>query len=275
MTAHAMSGDPAKSIAVGMNDHITKPIDPGMLLEALSKWIKPRTQTRRTPIGNAPVPADQSSAGIPHEPILPEKLPGFDLMEGLHRLQGNQALYRRLLLNFAELHRHEAETLHRALDEGDVDRARHRVHAIKGVAGNLGAKPLQAATAVLEKLITSADPERRPDAEALETAVQAFKAALDVALTAAGSLMPAGSDRKECSAGNPTQGFAPEIPADITADLRAAAELGDVSEITALARGISARSGGLSTTGKRILRMVENFDFEGILKLVDELEAPR
>jgi len=36
--AHAMSGDHEKSIAAGMNDHITKPIDPVKLFSTLAKW---------------------------------------------------------------------------------------------------------------------------------------------------------------------------------------------------------------------------------------------
>jgi CheY-like chemotaxis protein len=31
MTAHAMAGDDQKSIKAGMNDHVTKPIDPDKL----------------------------------------------------------------------------------------------------------------------------------------------------------------------------------------------------------------------------------------------------
>ena len=41
MTAHAMAGDREKSIEAGMNDHVTKPIDPDQLISALVKWIKP------------------------------------------------------------------------------------------------------------------------------------------------------------------------------------------------------------------------------------------
>jgi CheY-like chemotaxis protein len=39
MTAHAMSGDKEKSLAVGMNAHITKPIVLSELFETLSHWI--------------------------------------------------------------------------------------------------------------------------------------------------------------------------------------------------------------------------------------------
>jgi CheY-like chemotaxis protein len=39
MTAHAMSGDREQSLAVGMNDHITKPINLAELFGALNRWI--------------------------------------------------------------------------------------------------------------------------------------------------------------------------------------------------------------------------------------------
>ncbi len=39
MSAHAMTGDKEKSIAHGMNDHITKPIDPNILYNTIIYWI--------------------------------------------------------------------------------------------------------------------------------------------------------------------------------------------------------------------------------------------
>ncbi|MCK7482221.1 MAG: response regulator [Candidatus Moduliflexus flocculans] len=47
MTAHAMSGDHEKSIAAGMNDHITKPIDPEQLFGTLAKWIGRREGSQK------------------------------------------------------------------------------------------------------------------------------------------------------------------------------------------------------------------------------------
>lgn len=41
MTAHAMAGDRERSIEAGMNDHITKPIDPQMLQRVLLTWLCP------------------------------------------------------------------------------------------------------------------------------------------------------------------------------------------------------------------------------------------
>ncbi len=56
MTAHAMSSDRDKSLDAGMNDHITKPIDPAQLDRTLVKWIKP---------GRCHVPDDR---GMPAKP---------------------------------------------------------------------------------------------------------------------------------------------------------------------------------------------------------------
>ncbi|MBL7005138.1 MAG: response regulator [Gammaproteobacteria bacterium] len=41
MTANAMKQDVEKVLAVGMNDHIAKPIDPDLVFITMAKWIKP------------------------------------------------------------------------------------------------------------------------------------------------------------------------------------------------------------------------------------------
>ena len=56
MTAHAMSGDEQKSLDAGMNDHVTKPIDPERLFATLQKWIKPKPAAVSKPqVNDAPL----------------------------------------------------------------------------------------------------------------------------------------------------------------------------------------------------------------------------
>ncbi len=40
MTAHAMKGDREQCLKVGMNDYLTKPVDPEALLEKIEKWLE-------------------------------------------------------------------------------------------------------------------------------------------------------------------------------------------------------------------------------------------
>ena len=54
--------------------------------------------------------------------------------------------------------------------------------------------------------------------------------------------------------------------------LREAAEMGDVSMMTAIAEEMAARSQAFAPYLARITRLADDFDFEGILGLVGELE---
>lgn len=48
LTANGMAGDHEKSLAAGMNDHLSKPIDPECLAEAVRRWVRPEATRRKT-----------------------------------------------------------------------------------------------------------------------------------------------------------------------------------------------------------------------------------
>lgn len=152
MTVHAMSGDQEKSLSAGMNDHITKPVDPNELAATLSKWIKPRIRVANAR-NTRPKPAASQSGN--DETELPANLPGTDLDIGIQRLDGNKRLLKKLLMEFHEDYRTTPNTLKSALAQGNLEAVRHIAHTIKGVAGNLGAIKLQHAAAELENIDNS------------------------------------------------------------------------------------------------------------------------
>ena len=274
MTAHAMSGDHEKSIAAGMNDHITKPIDPAQLFGTLAKWIGPREGAQQPAEASSAPIGPQAKEPTPPEQTLPEALPEFDLAEGLQRLMGNRALYRKLLVNFATQYAHAAADIRSALDAADFDRAHGLVHAIKGVAGNLAAKDLQAQSVPLEKLVKHADPANPPPAGDVNPAYQAFREALGRALEAAGSLMPAAGVPPTAAEKAPGA-LPPDLAREAAQRLREAAEMGDVSGLTAVCNELAATSDAFAAHKTRIIGLADDFDFDGILKLADELEKIR
>lgn len=77
----------------------------------------------------------------------------LDVREGLRRLDGNEAQYRRLLGTFMEEERETAVQVEGALRNGDRDGARELVHRVREAAAPLGAAPLAAATLELEMAI--------------------------------------------------------------------------------------------------------------------------
>jgi PAS domain S-box-containing protein len=173
MTAHALVEERQRCLDAGMNDHVSKPIDPDVLFATLMRWAKPpRVEASATP-------AVKQEA--PPEAIVPE-IEGVDAAGGLKRVAGNKKLYRDLLRQFADKQGDAASQISEALENNDAKLAERIAHTVKGVAGNLGIAKVQLSAAVLEKAIRESDPETAKllaeFASVLEAQVRAVAAAL-------------------------------------------------------------------------------------------------
>jgi len=272
MTAHAMAGDEDKSLQAGMNGHVTKPIDPHQLFSTLQKWIKPGE--KRVQVRQADVPVEQTESDMAAlaEDELPESLSGFDLIDGLKRLQGNKKLYRKLLLSFATDYHAVANEIRQALDAEDFDQTHSLVHNLKGLAGNLAATDLQATAVNLEKIVKGAE-KKAPTDDELNSKFLELENALNQALESAQSLGVSAEDNiGELSAEDFAE-ISAKLPDDMAERIRDAAEMGDVMTLNAIAEEIKTHSGSCVSLSKQIVQMAEDFDLDGIQKLADALDA--
>lgn len=130
MTAHAMSGDREKSLAAGMNDHLTKPLSFDELERTLTRWRPP--------------------TGTPHAAGRPL----FQADACLKRVAGNRALLVKLLNRFLAERSGCVEQLRSHLPEDRLG-AMHLAHTLRGVTANLGMELLADTFTELEKALKS------------------------------------------------------------------------------------------------------------------------
>ncbi|CAK0765020.1 two-component system, sensor histidine kinase and response regulator [Gammaproteobacteria bacterium] len=149
MTAHAMADARNESLAAGMNDHVTKPIDQRELFNALTRWVKPRQEF----IDVRSLPSQEVQCFEKEKTITSTSVPGIDLSGVLKRLNHNSVFLSSILAEFARNYLHAAEDLRKRLQDSHSDNissALHLVHTIKGVAGNISAPDLFKAALSLE-----------------------------------------------------------------------------------------------------------------------------
>ncbi|WP_018946340.1 hybrid sensor histidine kinase/response regulator [Thioalkalivibrio sp. AKL17] len=162
MTAHAMAGDREKSLEAGMNDHVTKPIDPAALARTLSEWIGCVHQGAAS--GGAgddstgsPMPSATTGSGASGGDGLPQELPPFDLPAALARCNGKASLLRRMILSLEERYSGVVEELRSLLETGHRDEAHRLAHSLKGVAGSLELREVQACAQRIENELAQGD----------------------------------------------------------------------------------------------------------------------
>jgi HPt (histidine-containing phosphotransfer) domain-containing protein len=177
MTANAMDADREMCRQAGMNDHVSKPIDPDAMFATVMKWIKPRHARFSEP------PAQKVEAASPQNISDIPEIDGVDIKDGLKRVGGNSRLYRDLLMKFAAKYSDAGLQITDALHIGDRNTAERISHTVKGVAGNIGIKPVQFAAEKLEKAIRESD-------SAAPTMLQNFTSALRTQIDAIEQALP-------------------------------------------------------------------------------------
>jgi two-component system sensor histidine kinase/response regulator len=215
MTANAMSSDRERVLAVGMNDHITKPLDVTTMFATIAKWVTPLV-----PLANAGVvhaefqdfetgdrhghgqsvdtlapalqarrarPAGQAAA----EPAMAD-LPGIQVRAGLRVMSGNVAFYQRMLGKFADSERDFVAQFKAALRLPDENEATRAAHTLKGLAGNLGARRLQEQAGLLE-LACMAEPRDATARAALLPLLDSVGAELALVVAGIDRLLKAGA----------------------------------------------------------------------------------
>ncbi|WGS88327.1 MULTISPECIES: response regulator [unclassified Methylomonas] len=148
MTAHAMAQDVEKSLQAGMNDHITKPIDPERLLASLTTWI--------AGTGSQTPPAS-ATASVAYPADL-QCLRHIDVAQGIRRIGGNSEAYRRQLLRFLAHYADSVTELRASIEAGRFEEAEAHCHALKGVSGNLGAQALFEAASSVDAVLKQSHP---------------------------------------------------------------------------------------------------------------------
>jgi signal transduction histidine kinase/CheY-like chemotaxis protein len=260
MTANAMAGDREKVIEAGMWDHIAKPLNVGEMFTTIAKWIKPKVGGSGTAPGRIPTPA-QAVGSLP-------TLPGIDVKAGMATTMNNVKLYTRMLIKFRDSQTRFAELFAQALADSDKTAPERCAHTLKGTAGNIGAKGVQAAAGELEHACKEGKPAAEIEALLAQALVELAPVIEGLKKVGDGGTAP----------GTPVAHAALAIP---EAELNTAldklkclledsdAEAGDV--LDALLEKIAGLP--LANALKPVASAIEGFDFDAALEKLSSLRA--
>ena len=172
MTAHAMLEEKQRCYRVGMNDHISKPVNPQSFYQVLAYWAKVPIAT-----GVLPAPLAQTNEDV----FLPRVLPPFNMAVALKHVNGKKKLLHKIMIDFNQQYQNAMPQLRELIASGQPDAERF-AHTLKGLAATLGATDLAESAKKIEFAL------HRQEADNLTELLAELESSLKSALTAASSL---------------------------------------------------------------------------------------
>ncbi|MBS4096710.1 MAG: diguanylate cyclase [Sulfuricella sp.] len=153
----------------GMNDYIAKPIYTNTLFSTLVRWIT-----------TASFPPEKVEASETHPETEVPRLAGVNTEEGLACVNGNVALYRKILKSFRNDQADVVARIREACRFGEWENAVRLAHTLRGLAGNVGADGLVGIARALETTLRNQrDEQVAPLLDALDGSVEALLGEID------------------------------------------------------------------------------------------------
>lgn len=158
LTAHNLAGDKEKSLAAGMLDHITKPIEVKELNRVLNNYL-----------------ANDFELELEFEPEPQEQYPGLAVEEAMERVLGSKDLYIRITKEFARITKINVSELKDAVEQQDQNALLLISHTIKGSAANIAANNLSKHAATLEAIAKQSEVFTQDHIDQLLSEIQALE----------------------------------------------------------------------------------------------------
>ncbi len=155
VTASVLKGSREACIEAGMNDFMTKPVDPQHLVWLVEQYVWPLDEAEDTSPDNGsvppirtPVPKPKSQNSTSPDPI--------DIPQAIARME-DAALWRELVVVFQQTTRQRIGQIREALTARNLTDVREHAHAIKGSSALMGADNVTEAARALEEAGFDAD----------------------------------------------------------------------------------------------------------------------
>jgi len=151
-TAHAMTGDAQKCLAVGMSDYIAKPIDANALRRTVEKWLRRKTHSV------TPETVVKSASGIAANSPVAARV--FNREAFLDRMMGDEVFAREVAAEFAKELPALVTELKESAATAEIESIWKCAHKIKGSAANVGGEALRNVAFEMEQAGKAGELER-------------------------------------------------------------------------------------------------------------------
>ncbi len=146
MTASAMKGDRERCLEAGMDDYISKPLQPEILFRILDHWMEPAEVVEdRLPVELSP-PAGLNAS------LTDAGSPPLDFADAMPRFLNNREFFDQICHNFIEDLPARVVMMKIAREHGDFMQLFRQAHSLKSVAANFSAAPLALLALKLEEM---------------------------------------------------------------------------------------------------------------------------
>lgn len=170
MTAHALHGDRQRCLDAGMDDYVSKPLDPRKVFQAIERWAESAPQITTGELKLLEAQSDFVEMDAPEEPTNPMQtvvaqpdepagnmeLP-LDVESALVRFSEDRDFYYNLLYDYLHSLPLRLAEMRAALENGDSQTLSYLAHNLKGVSANFGAWQLAQLSNRLDNYCQSGD----------------------------------------------------------------------------------------------------------------------